>query len=129
MRIYVQSEDGKGVDITEGVRVMYDAVLGSLDWQSGFLDLEELEALGQVADACGFDQIEEVYQRIQAAKVAQEAQAQYTARYAARSDLHKALTEEEREEQRQAYRAIIDEVQAAQGAALADQIDRTELNP
>lgn len=121
--VLVQGESGEITDITEGVRVMYDAVLGSLDWQSGFLDLEELEALGQVADACGFGQIEEVYQRIQAEKASQEAHARHVAELSARGA--KPLTEEEREDQQAAYRAIIDEVQRARAAALQAQIDQT----
>lgn len=121
--VLVQGESGEITDITEGVRVMYDAVLGSLDWQSGFLDLEELEALGQVADACGFGQIEEVYQRIQAEKASQEARAIADRTYSGRPA--RTLTAEEREEQHAAYRAIIDEVQRAQAAALQAQIDQT----
>lgn len=123
MKVYAQSEGGEPVDITEGVRVMYDAVLGSMDWQSGFLDLEELEALGQVADACGFDQIGEIYQRIQAEKTAQEAQAKFLAEHPPRPRTH--ITEEERERQRQAYQEIARQVQARQAAAVAKHLDDT----
>lgn len=42
------------IDITEGVQVMYDALIGSMDWGSGFLANDEAVAILRVAQACGF---------------------------------------------------------------------------
>lgn len=41
-------------DITDGVRAMYDHLVASMDWGSGFLDTEEVGAVLRVALACDF---------------------------------------------------------------------------
>lgn len=51
--------DGKEVDVTEGVAVMYDCLHKSLDWGSGFLTIEDVTAITDIAGACGFVPIEE----------------------------------------------------------------------
>lgn len=57
VRIYATS-DGRQVDVTEGVQVMYDHLIASLDWGSGFLDVEEMRAIVLLAETCGFDATE-----------------------------------------------------------------------
>lgn len=44
-----------GADITEHVAAMFDAIVGSLDWGSGFLDTETIESILIVAELAGFD--------------------------------------------------------------------------
>ena len=44
-----------GIDITEHVAAMFDALVQSLDWGSGFLDADEIESILIVAELCGFD--------------------------------------------------------------------------
>lgn len=43
-----------GADVTEHVAAMFDALIGSLDWGSGFLDAETIEAILTVAELAGF---------------------------------------------------------------------------
>lgn len=44
-----------GVDITDHVAAMYDAIVHSLDWGSRFLCVEEIESILTVAELAGFD--------------------------------------------------------------------------
>lgn len=46
--------DGGSVDVTEGVRTLYDHLIHSLDWGSGFLTTEEAVNIITVAQQCGF---------------------------------------------------------------------------
>jgi hypothetical protein len=48
--------DGK--DITEHVAAMYDAIIGSADWGSEFLDTEQIVSILTVAEAAGFEYTE-----------------------------------------------------------------------
>jgi hypothetical protein len=43
------------VDITVHVAAMFDALINSLDWGSGFLDADEVDSLLTVAVLAGFD--------------------------------------------------------------------------
>lgn len=45
----------RGADITEHVAAMFDALVCSLDWGSGFLDAETIESVLIVAELAGFD--------------------------------------------------------------------------
>lgn len=54
-RATVALPDGREFDITENLRVMYDAIVGSMDWGSGFLDSEEASAISRVGEVCGFE--------------------------------------------------------------------------
>lgn len=60
MRVIVQQDDGTEVDVTEEVKVAYDCVRQSLDWGSGFLDVEEVDAIIRLSAACAFPDFEEV---------------------------------------------------------------------
>jgi hypothetical protein len=51
MRVTVTPGD---VDVTEGVRTLYDLVISSMDWGSGFLSVEDVAGVIRVAQACGF---------------------------------------------------------------------------
>lgn len=44
-----------GVDITEQVAAMYDAIAGSMDWGSDFLDVEVIDAILLVGEVAGFE--------------------------------------------------------------------------
>lgn len=49
------TKDGAAHDITRELAVMYDAIVGSMDWGSGFLDIEDVEALLRIGALCGFE--------------------------------------------------------------------------
>lgn len=42
-------------DVTEAVKVIYDTVIASLDWGSGFLDHEEEHLIYDLGKALGFE--------------------------------------------------------------------------
>lgn len=46
--------DGRRTNITEGVQALYDLVIQSMDWGSGFLSMEEVVPIYDLARACGF---------------------------------------------------------------------------
>jgi hypothetical protein len=46
--------DGAQTDITAGVRLLYDAVLSSPDWDSGLLSTREVLVIARLGLACGF---------------------------------------------------------------------------
>lgn len=56
LRITAHGPNGE-VDITDGVQVIYDQLVGSMDWGSGFLSTEEVATIRAVAAVCGFEQI------------------------------------------------------------------------
>jgi len=58
-KIFVEGEDGTKTDITEGVQSMYDLLVGSMDWGSGFICLEDAIPLAHLAKACDFKAWEE----------------------------------------------------------------------
>lgn len=55
MKITVTHDDGATHDITEGVQVLYDHMANSMDWGSGFLDFEEVQAIRTLGYQCGFE--------------------------------------------------------------------------
>lgn len=65
MRIIVQHDDGTEVDITEGVQIAYDCVVHSMDWGSGFLATEEVDAIVELARAARFPNFEEIFNDVQ----------------------------------------------------------------
>lgn len=54
-RVIAVAADGSQVDVTEAVQVVFDAVIGSMDFGSGFLDTFEVIALRRLAEALGVD--------------------------------------------------------------------------
>ncbi len=55
MKVTLQSDDGRDYDITEHFQVMYDQLVQSLDWGSGFLDANEALIVMQAGAAAGFE--------------------------------------------------------------------------
>jgi hypothetical protein len=53
MKVTVE-RDGVTTEITLGVQILYDALVSSMDFSSGFLDAEEIGAINDLADAAGF---------------------------------------------------------------------------
>jgi hypothetical protein len=62
----------KPVDITEGVQVLYDHVIHSMDWGSGFLTVEDAKPIVTLAKLCGFEGWEEAQRYVEAEVQAQE---------------------------------------------------------
>lgn len=54
MNITLTEDNGTEHDITESVAFMYDAIIQSLDWGSGFLDLEETLHIASVGVLAGY---------------------------------------------------------------------------
>jgi len=67
MRVTViaRDEDGTETDITEGVQAMYDLVIGSMDWGSGFWSAEDALPVAKLARVCGFPRVEEAERYLQ----------------------------------------------------------------
>jgi len=59
-RCYVVADDGTETDITDGVGALYDLVVGSMDWGSGFLTVEDATPVSVIAHACGYENAAEV---------------------------------------------------------------------
>jgi hypothetical protein len=53
-RVVAHQADGTEVDLTEGVQALYDHVLNSMDWTSGFFTEEDTIPVALVAEVCGF---------------------------------------------------------------------------
>lgn len=54
-KVYAVGGDLHHTDITEAVQFMYDTVIMSLDWGSGFLSHEEEHLVEKVGGTLGFD--------------------------------------------------------------------------
>lgn len=72
MRAYARDDDGNETDITEGVRALYDLVICSMDWGSGFLSYEDAVPVGKIAEAMGFDHVAEVHRYLDEQRHSQE---------------------------------------------------------
>lgn len=57
--ILAQLPDGSTVNVTEGVQTLYDHVISSMDWGSGFLTKEDAIPIAEIARVCGFESSEE----------------------------------------------------------------------
>lgn len=57
--IYVRSPNGDHVVVTAGVQALYDLVIDSMDWGSGFLTVEDATPVVEIAKLCGFERSEE----------------------------------------------------------------------
>jgi hypothetical protein len=55
-----RADDGTETDITEGVQALYDLVISSMDWGSGFWTGEDALPVAVVGRLLGFEQIDEV---------------------------------------------------------------------
>lgn len=63
-KIVAIQEDGSQKDITEGVQICYDLLRQSLDWGSGFLDVDEVDAVIRLAHDSGFADFEELIKSV-----------------------------------------------------------------
>lgn len=53
--LYDSDGNGRDINITDSVAVMYDALLNSMDWGSNFLDVDQIVGILTVGKALGFD--------------------------------------------------------------------------
>lgn len=58
MKSYGMDASGQLHDITEAVQIMYDTVVASLDFGSGFLDVIEVARMREAAEVLGFAPME-----------------------------------------------------------------------
>jgi hypothetical protein len=63
--------DGTTLDVTLGVQVLYDLVIQSMDFGSGFLSVEEVDPIVGVAAFCGFKEFEAAERYVEQERVAQ----------------------------------------------------------
>ena len=54
VRVIARHSRGTETDVTEGVQALYDHMVQSMDWGSGFLSIEDAKGVIEVAQACGF---------------------------------------------------------------------------
>lgn len=72
MKITTTHDDGTTTDITVGVQVAYDIAYHSLDWGSGFLDLEEMDAIARMGEACRFPSFEDALEFVRSTRERQD---------------------------------------------------------
>lgn len=70
MEIIVQKDDGTKQDITSLVQIAFDVATHSMDWGSGFLDIEETDGLILLGEACQFPALDEILQKEWATRLA-----------------------------------------------------------
>ena len=58
MRIDLTDDDGQVHDVTEAVQIVYDAMLNGMEFGSGMLDTQEVDALRRLAGIAGWDPVE-----------------------------------------------------------------------
>jgi hypothetical protein len=54
-RAIFRADDGTETDITEAVTILWDGVISSLDWGSGFWDAEDAAAVAWIGQLFRFD--------------------------------------------------------------------------
>jgi hypothetical protein len=47
-RAFIRLEDGREVDMTDALKVLYDGIIDSLEWGSGYWDGEDAAAVGWI---------------------------------------------------------------------------------
>lgn len=57
MKVTLINDDGREFDVTEHFQVMYDNLVGSMNWGSGFLDGNDALIVMQAGAAAGFEVI------------------------------------------------------------------------
>lgn len=57
-----------GVNVTEAVSAIYDMVIQSLDWGSGFFTSEDAVPMAELGRICGFEMVEEAERYLKRAK-------------------------------------------------------------
>lgn len=58
-KVYAIAPNGKMTDVTVGVQSLYDLLIQSMDWGSGFLSAEDARPIAELARTCGFEGLEE----------------------------------------------------------------------
>ena len=53
------SADGKMTNVTEGVQALYDLVISSMNWGSGFWSYEDALPVAEIAQLAGFERCDE----------------------------------------------------------------------
>jgi hypothetical protein len=71
-KAYHVSDDGTYTDITEGVQALYDLVISSMDWGSGFWSYEDALPVGAIAHLFNFESADEVDRYVNARKADEE---------------------------------------------------------
>lgn len=94
-RITLTKLDGSTVDVTEHVGAIYDLVIQSMDFGSGFLTSEDAEPLAELGEMCGFARCDEAKRYLDEARRQEERQAR---------------TRQRLREKRQARRQTVDAV-------------------
>jgi hypothetical protein len=61
VEIVARGGDGSEANVTEAVQALYDIVIGSMDWGSGFLTVEDALPIAELAERCGFKEAEEAH--------------------------------------------------------------------
>jgi hypothetical protein len=64
--------DGAETDVTEGVQALYDLVISSMDWGSGFWSWEDALPVAEIGRLGGFEKIDEVERYVAARRHEQE---------------------------------------------------------
>lgn len=58
-RFVFAADDGSQEDVTEGVQALYDLVISSMDWGSGFWSYEDALPVAKIATLAGFERCDE----------------------------------------------------------------------
>jgi hypothetical protein len=91
LHIFVRQPDGTEADITEGVQALYDLVIGSMDWGSGFWSAEDAAPVARLARLCGFEQAEEAERYLREQQHSEE-QRQFFLEHREAVEKHKAMS-------------------------------------
>jgi hypothetical protein len=66
-RVIVVQPDGTETNITEGVETLYDLTRNSMDWGSGFIPIEQMDVVLNLAITCGFPDAEKLAKEVREA--------------------------------------------------------------
>lgn len=55
VRLFARRSDGSEVEVTQGVKLVYDLLNQSMDYGSGFLSIEDVVEITRLSAACGFE--------------------------------------------------------------------------
>ena len=75
------AEDGTRTDVTEGVQALYDLVISSLNWGSGFWSYEDALPVARIARLGGFKRSKEAERYVREALHCEESGAWRTAHW------------------------------------------------
>lgn len=72
--VVARRPEGSEVNVTAGVQALYDLVISSMDWGSGFWTVEDALPVVEVADVCGFAEAAEARRYVDAQRHSEEQQ-------------------------------------------------------